>query len=170
MEGMDSANNMSLKEDEAVVDSVEAKKDSVTGKVNWERCPSGYICKLCNKQYKILNKCEFHIQSHLGVRPYECQLCKRRYLKMRILNEQYFSSHMGEKLYKCKLCDSSYRHRKNFKKHAETHEELRSSYLCDVCKKKFNFQFDYWKHVSSTHIIVKSEMAEGKKLETKSQH
>ena len=152
-------NSMSLpeEEDEVSVQIVKANKDSIAQ--HWERCPSGFVCKFCNKQYKILNKCENHIQLHLGVKPYGCQICKRRYLKKRTLNEHY-SSHMGEKLYKCKICDSSYRHRKNFKKHAESHEEFNSTYLCEFCAKKFQLQFDYYSHITSMHVIVESQMAQ----------
>jgi len=94
------------------------------------------------------------------VKPYECQICKRRYHKRRVLNEHY-SFHMGKKLYQCKKCDKSYRYRKNFKIHAETHvEEFNSSYLCEICNKKFQLQYDYWNHITSKHVIVESQMAE----------
>ena len=151
-------NSMSLpeEEDESFVQIVKANKDSVAQ--HWKRCPH-FVCKLCNKQYKIQNKYETHVQIRQGVKPYGCQICKRRYRKKRTLNEHY-SFHMGEKLCKCKICDSSYCHRKNFKKHAESHEELNSSYLCELCAKEFKLQFDYWKHISSTHVIMESQMAQ----------
>lgn len=154
-------NSMSLPEEEdevLVVEIVKANKESVAQ--HWERCPSGFTCKFCNKQYKRLNKCEDHIQIHLGVKPYGCQICRRRYHKRRTLN-QHYSIHMGEKLYQCKKCDKSYHYRKNFKSHAESHEEeLNSSYLCEICNKKFRLQFDYWSHKTSKHIIVEAQMAE----------
>ena len=154
-------NSMSLPEEEdevLVVEIVKANKESIAQ--HWERCPSGFICKFCNKKYQRLNKCENHIRIHLGVRPYECQICKRRYHKRRILNEHY-SFHMGKKLYQCKKCEKSFRYRKNFKSHAESHaEEFNSSYLCEICNKKFQLQFDYWSHKTSKHVIVESQMAE----------
>lgn len=154
-------NSMSLPEEEdevLVVEIVKANKDSIAQ--HWERCPSGFICKLCNKQYKRLNKCENHIRIHLGVKPYECWACKRRYHKRRLLNEHY-SFHTGKKLYQCKKCDKSFRYRKNFKRHAESHvEEFNSSYLCEICNKIFQLQFDYWSHKTSKHVIVESQMAE----------
>jgi len=154
-------NSMSLPEEEdevLVVEVVKANKESIAQ--HWERCPSGFICKFCNKQFKRLNKCENHIRIHLGVKPYECQICKRRYHKRRILNE-HCSFHTGKKLYQCKICDKSFRYRKNFKSHAESHvEEFNSSYLCEICNKKFQLQFDYWSHKTSKHVIVESQMAE----------
>jgi len=151
-----SASNMeSFREEEGEVLVEISNKDLIAQHL--EKCPSGFLCKVCNKQYKILTKCESHIQSHLGVKPYECQICKRRYLKRRILNEHY-SLHRGEKLYKCKLCDRSYRHRKKLRNHAESHEEFNARYVCEICQKTFHFQYKYWKHISSTHIIVNSEM------------
>jgi uncharacterized C2H2 Zn-finger protein len=141
-----------------IVEIVTANKES--GAQHWERCPSGFICKFCNKQYKRLNKCENHIQIHLGVKPYVCQICKRGYHKRRTLN-QHYSFHLGENLYQCKKCDKSYRYRKNFKSHAESHgEELNSSYMCEICNKKFQLQFDYWSHKTSQHVIVELQMAE----------
>ena len=146
-------------EDEVlVVEIVKANKESIAQ--HWERCPSGFICTLCNKQYKRLNECENHIRIHLGVKPYECQICKRRYHKRRVLNEHY-SFHMGKNLYQCKKCDKSFRYRKNFKSHAESHvEEFNSSYSCEICNKTFLLQYDYWNHITSKHVIVESQMAE----------
>ena len=153
-------NSMSLPEEEdevLVVKIVRVNKESVAQ--HWERCPSGFICKLCNKPYKRLNRCENHIQIHLGVKPYECQICKRRYHKRRMLNEHY-SFHAGIKLYQCKKCEKSFRYKNNFKSHAKSHvEELNSSYLCEICNKNFQLQFDYWSHKTSKHIM-ESQMAE----------
>jgi len=154
-------NRVTLPEEEdevLVVEIVKANKESIAQ--HWERCPSGLICKLCNKHYKSLNKCENHIRIHLGVKPYECQICKRRYHKRRILNE-HFALHTGKKLYQCKKCDKSFRYRKNFKSHAESHvEEFNSNYLCEICNKNFQLQFDYWSHKTSKHVIVESQMTE----------
>lgn len=153
-------NNMSVPEEEdevLVVEIVKANKDSIAR--HWEKCPSGFVCKFCNKQYKRLNKCENHIRIHLGVKPYECHICKRRYHKRRLLNE-HCSFHTGKKLYQCKKCDKSFRYRKNFKSHAESHvEESNSNYSCEICNKKFQLQFDYWCHKTSKHVIVDPEMA-----------
>jgi len=149
------SNRESLREKEGEVLVEIANKDLIAQHL--EKCPSGFSCKFCNKQYKILTKCENHIQSHLGVKPYECQICKRRYLKRRTLNEHY-CFHRGGNLYKCKLCDRSYCHRKKLRNRAESHEEFNARCLCEICQKTFHLQFKYWKHISSTHIILDSEM------------
>jgi hypothetical protein len=146
-------------EDEiVVVEVVKANKDSIAK--HWEKCPSGFKCKFCNKIYKRLSKCENHVRIHLGVKPYECRICKRRYHKKRLLNEHY-CYHAGKKLYQCKECDKSFRYRKNFKVHAESHVAKSSSrYLCEICFKKFHSQFDYWSHKTSKHVIMDPETIE----------
>ena len=146
-------NSMSLREEEGeVLDQIaKANKDSIAQ--YWERCPSGFMCKICNKQYKVLKKCEIHVQIHLHVYPHECQICKHRFLKRRKLNEHFFLRHRKENLYKCKLCDRSYHYRGNFKTHTEGHEEFSSIYICGMCKKEFHFQFKYWEHVTRSHSI-----------------
>ena len=90
-------NSMSLREEEGeVLDQIaKANKDSIAQ--HWERCPSGFMCKICNKQYKILNKYEIHVQIHLGVYPYKCQICKHRFLNRRKLNEHFFFTPQGGK-------------------------------------------------------------------------
>jgi len=154
-------NHVTLPEEEdevLVVEIVKANKEAIAQ--HWERCPSGFLCKYCNKQYRSLNKCENHIRIHLGVKPYECQICKHRYHKKRMLNEHY-AFHTGKKLYQCKKCDKSFRYRKNFKSHAECHvEEFNSRYFCEICNKNFQLQFDYWSHKTSKHVIVESQMTE----------
>jgi len=64
-------NSMSFREEECeVLDQIaKANKDSIAQ--YWERCPSDFMFEICNKQYKILKKCEIHVQIHLGVYPYE---------------------------------------------------------------------------------------------------
>jgi hypothetical protein len=90
VESGSAVNSMSFREEECeVLDQIaKANMDSIAQ--YWERCPSGFMCKICNKQYKILKKCEIHVQIHLGVYPYECQICKHRFLKRRKLNEHFF--------------------------------------------------------------------------------
>ncbi|KAJ4435787.1 hypothetical protein ANN_18406 [Periplaneta americana] len=63
-------------EDILVLEVVKANKGSIAQ--HWEKCTSGYKCKICKKSYKKLIKCENHIRNHLGIKPYECDICKRR--------------------------------------------------------------------------------------------
>ena len=118
-----------------------------------EKCPSYFICKVCYKQYKMLTKCENHIQSHLGVKPYECHSCKRRYLKKSILNEHYCIDR-GGKLHKCKLCDSSYRHKKNFKKRAESSMQV----ICvKYSTKRFHYSFTIG-HILVQRMLLRNQL------------
>ncbi|PSN50665.1 hypothetical protein C0J52_09315 [Blattella germanica] len=143
-------------DDIQVVEVVKANKGSLAQ--HWEKCESGYMCKECKKSYKKLIKCENHIRTHLGIKPYECSVCNKKFSKRRFLNEHLFN-HTGEKLYQCKECPKYFRYRKNLKVHLETtHTEAVSrSYLCEICRKTFNSQYDYWNHKTSKHVIDNSK-------------
>ena len=52
-------NSMSLREEEGeVLDQIaKANKDSIAQ--YWERCPSGFMCKICNMHYKVLKNVRY---------------------------------------------------------------------------------------------------------------
>ena len=118
----------------------------------WERCPSGFMCKICNMHYKVLK----------NVRYLSKFTCIFIHTNSRFANTDssrgenemnIFLRHRKENLYKCKLCDRSYHCRGNFKTHTESHEEFHLIYVCGMCKKGFNLQFQYWEHVIRSHSI-----------------
>ena len=71
-----------------------ANKDSIAQ--YREMFPLVFMCKICNKHYKVLKKCEIHVQIHLHFYPCESQVCKHRFLKRRKLNELFFAPQEGK--------------------------------------------------------------------------
>ena len=61
-----------------------------------------------------------HINSHLGIKPYKCQLCSKKFTQKSHLNT-HTRVHSGAKPFICHRCGKRFAIKSNFKKHANIH-------------------------------------------------
>ncbi|XP_053337970.1 zinc finger protein 64 [Clarias gariepinus] len=74
---------------------------------------------------------ERHMLTHTGDRPFECELCHKRFSRRDKLN-LHSRSHTGEKPHKCKHCPYAAADSSSLKKHLRVHYDERP-FKCQIC-------------------------------------
>ncbi|KAF4078654.1 hypothetical protein AMELA_G00201720 [Ameiurus melas] len=74
---------------------------------------------------------ERHMLTHTGDRPFECELCHKRFSRRDKLN-LHSRSHTGEKPHKCKHCTYAAADSSSLKKHLRVHYDERP-FKCQIC-------------------------------------
>ena len=76
-----------------------------------------------------------HKRTHTGDKPYECNVCNKRFLQPGHLTG-HKRTHTGEKPYECDVCNKRFSHSGHLAVHKRTHTGDKP-YECDVCHKRF---------------------------------
>ena len=99
-----------------------------------------YQCDKCQKQFGLKRNFMHHINSHLGIKPYACSICDKRFVQTSHLNTHMKILHTGLKPYICHKCGKSFAVSSNLKKHAAIHgrEEV-----TQIMTKKNRFIYHY---------------------------
>lgn len=93
------------------------------------------IPSACNSSF--LGYCESDVDTkcfpfcHPGEKPFECELCHKRFSRRDKLN-MHSRSHTGEKPHKCKHCPYAAADSSSLKKHLRIHYDERP-FKCQIC-------------------------------------
>ncbi|XP_062871660.1 zinc finger protein 64 [Trichomycterus rosablanca] len=96
--------------------------------------PKRHICSFSGCTFKTQygqKDMERHMLTHTGERPFECELCHKRFSRRDKLN-LHSRSHTGEKPHKCKHCPYAAADSSSLKKHLRVHYDERP-FKCQIC-------------------------------------
>ena len=90
----------------------------------------------CNKKYSIENRYLVHMRTHLGVKPFICQICSKSFNEKGNL-KTHLKFHSELRPFKCPFCIKTYKTKGHLKDHIEIQHNLVKKYECQHCGKKF---------------------------------
>ncbi|XP_033231071.1 zinc finger protein 729-like isoform X1 [Belonocnema kinseyi] len=126
-----------------------SRKSNLTDHINRHMNIRPHKCKICGKGFIRPSYCKAHMRTHRG-RPFECDLCKRRFSLKRTLTLHMLVHQQGRPhSYVCDLCGKHCARRGSFMDHLKTHMDIscHTSYECDMCKKKFANRSNWKRHI-----------------------
>ena len=90
----------------------------------------------CNKKYSIESRFQVHMRTHIGAKPFVCQICSKSFNEKGNL-KTHLRFHSELRPFKCPHCTKSYKTNGHLKDHIEIQHNLIKKYECQYCNKKF---------------------------------
>ncbi|XP_020292029.1 zinc finger protein 607-like isoform X2 [Pseudomyrmex gracilis] len=96
----------------------------------------GLTCLQCNRSFHHKNSLVYHMRSHSGERPHQCDICNKRFFAASAL-KVHKRLHSGDKPYKCEVCGRHFRQWGDLKYHSTSLHSEHKQYQCEFCAKEF---------------------------------
>lgn len=132
-----------------------SSKYFVPQKINESCCPTPMKKKCnfegCDKSFTCNSRLQDHMNAHLGLRPFECNICQKNFYSKKLLlahNESHSRSPA-----KCPQCNASIAAKTNIKRHMNSCLKV---YVCELCGKKYRKKFYYERHILN-HPVDKTK-------------
>ena len=100
-------------------------------------------CEICGMQFSFPLQKKYHMNGHLGLKPYKCRHCTRCFSRPE-MKLQHEKTH-GEKNITCDVCDKKFVRKAELRIHYRIHTGERP-YPCKVCGWRFRQMGDLFKH------------------------
>ncbi|KAJ6639651.1 Zinc finger protein [Pseudolycoriella hygida] len=118
------------------------------------------LCPICGKSFNAKNengyqKHMFHHDPSIGkIKYYQCELCDRKFLGKRSL-EEHTNFHLNIRPYTCEVetCKKSFIYEQSYKNHTKLH--LGKDFECNICRKQFITSTNLKYHLTRVHLGVK---------------
>ena len=109
-----------------------------------------YECDVCNKRFLQSGYLATHKRTHTRDKPYECDVCNKRFLQSGNYLATHKRTHTGHKPYKCHVCKRRFSRSSTLGRHKSTHTRDKP-YKCDICNKIFSESHKLTQHKISAH-------------------
>ena len=108
----------------------------------------------CNKQYSIATRLKVHMRTHLGEKPYQCDICFKSFVEKGNL-KTHKKFHSSLRPFKCPQCDKSYKTNGHLKDHIEIQHNKIKKFKCPICNNSFGRSSTLKSHIR-THTGEKT--------------
>ncbi|KAJ9587000.1 hypothetical protein L9F63_019418 [Diploptera punctata] len=93
-------------------------------------------CPQCGRMFNHRNSLIYHLRSHSGERPHQCEVCGKSFFAASAL-KVHMRLHSGDKPYKCEFCGRHFRQWGDLKYHCISIHSEEKNYQCEYCGKDF---------------------------------
>lgn len=110
-----------------------------------------FECEICKKRFTQKSSLNTHKRSHSGLRPYECDICFKKFsVKSYLAAHQW--SHVASNGVSCTLCQVSFNSKAQYMLHLKIHDNKR--FECEFCPRFFAKESYLIRHKSRIHCKV----------------
>ncbi|XP_006817160.1 uncharacterized protein LOC102802189 [Saccoglossus kowalevskii] len=129
---------------EAIVDQSGQAEEPTAKKTKKE-----FICNVCQKSYSTHSSLKVHLMSHVGARPFKCDLCSATFNRMGNYTRHrliHTVNTNNDHRYKCEFCERKFLQKCDLKRHVHIHDGSQP-YRCQLCAKGFIRKSDLTVHI-----------------------
>ena len=80
-----------------------------------------YMCALCAERFVTTQELIAHRETHLSAKPFACDQCGMRFMKVGTLNRHVKATHTHSRPYQCELCEKRFAQKHDLHRHHRTH-------------------------------------------------
>ncbi|XP_065088219.1 zinc finger protein 420-like [Ochlerotatus camptorhynchus] len=103
-----------------------------------------HTCSTCGVQTKSLAALKDHENKHLGIKPYECDVCRKTFGTKTIL-KNHMIVHQADRPFSCEICGKTFARKRNYKDHSRIHTDEKP-WECEICKLTFRIETQFLTH------------------------
>jgi len=109
-----------------------------------EVSPTLFQCKICDEKFRWRYKCQRHVRSHTGEKPYICGICGTGF-SVKYYLDRHVRGHDEASKLKCKVCGKCFSRPHLLKEHEDSHKGP-PTLQCAKCSKRFNTKVGFQQH------------------------
>lgn len=81
-----------------------------------------YMCALCAEHFVTTQELIAHRDTHLNAKPFACDQCGMRFMKVGTLNRHVKATHANSRPYQCEMCEKKFAQKHDLQRHIRTHK------------------------------------------------
>nr|CAH0103246.1 unnamed protein product [Daphnia galeata] len=81
-----------------------------------------YMCALCAAHFVTTQELIAHRDTHLNAKPFACDQCGMRFMKVGTLNRHVKATHANSRPYQCEMCEKKFAQKHDLQRHIRTHK------------------------------------------------
>ncbi|XP_058807086.1 GDNF-inducible zinc finger protein 1-like [Phymastichus coffea] len=137
LEQVDVNEPISRTEEETITQKPKAKAEPTKKKKSKSKKSTDELtCPQCDRSFHHKNSLVYHMRSHSGERPHQCEICGKSFFAGSAL-KVHKRLHSGDKPYKCDVCGRSFRQWGDLKYHSTSLHSEQRQFQCEYCGKDF---------------------------------
>ena len=129
----------------------EKKLENIHAKTDINMIRKTHVCEICDKVFRRKNHYQKHKAVHEGKKPFQCEICSKRFPTKFKLNLHIASVHEGKKSFTCTECGKNFSRKDKLKDHKTKVHEGKKPFKCQVCDIGFAKKKSLNRHLETIH-------------------